>query len=112
MGEEKKVDTDGDLSVLPVPVDVLRLLRPFHVGDRVRASLDIHYGAGLSIGEGAIGTVRTVRSGGCSGLHGIEWDAFQGELQTAADCFDPLYDPDPRKSRTGADDAEDKGGAR
>ena len=50
-----------------------RLLRPFHLGQRVRAVETIIYGTGEEVPEGAIGYIRQINVHGCTPLVTVTW---------------------------------------
>ncbi len=65
---------------------VARLLRKFAKGDRVVAALDIYYGVGPEVAEGARGTVVASSNGG---VVYVRWDGVAFPLGTSADSIDP-----------------------
>lgn len=66
-----------------------RLLRTFTSGTRVRADLDIIYGTGEEVAEGALGIVVSAALPGPSpGVYLVKWDGQAEPLPTTADCFD------------------------
>ena len=66
-----------------------RPLRPFHLGQRVRAVETIIYGTGEEVPEGTIGYIQQTNVHGCTPIVTVAWDKLQITHPCSVESLEP-----------------------